>query len=428
MATYTVMQRDLEELTKKINHITKKCDKAGISYTYSVSEPYEHIIRKRDSVVPSLIKVYSFALVDVELEVYFRYNGWTVLGSVSRKDGIVQCYFKDAELIRKYKDTDFHCDHCQKRARRNSVVVLENEAGEQKLVGTSCLKEFTRGLDGNLIAAFVDVKDHLDELVLRANPLVREDEDEVEEDGGLFNDSFCSYYGKPQYDARDIVAAASYVIRSDGEYVPAGSNYATWKEVYDFYGSREVRNDSASQEEARKAIEWVKGLSEEEITKSSYMFNLRQILDVGYCAYRHFGLLVSLIPVYQKHLIREAMKETMSKPSEYVGEVGDKLSLNVILLKSISYESMYGTGYFHLFADENGNVFKWSTNKGLWVGDYGSIENGTKLSLTGTVKSHDEYKGTKQTIITRCKWSVIKEEEEHEEGTWDDSVLENLGA
>ena len=74
------------------------------------------------------------------------------LGLVQRKDGIVQCYFNDASLIAQYKDTDFHCDHCHKNVYRNSITVLENESGERKVVGTSCVKEFTSGLDGNIIA------------------------------------------------------------------------------------------------------------------------------------------------------------------------------------------------------------------------------------------------------------------------------------
>ena len=109
----------------------------------------------------------------------------------------------------------------------------------------------------------------------------------------------------------------------------------------------------------------------------------------------------------------------------YTYSVGEPYE-NVILLKTICYESCYGTGYFHLFTDDNGNVFKWSTNKALLTDDYHSIDEGTRLSLTGTVKSHDEYRGVKQTVITRCKYSVIQdnEPEEYPEGTWDDSVLD----
>lgn len=414
MSVYTVLLRDLDSLTKKINHITKKCDKAGIGYTYSVGEPYEHVNIRRDGEDE---KVYSFTLVDIELDVKFHYNGWNVLGSVSRKDGILQCYFKDAELIKQYKDTDFHCDHCHKNAYRNSVIVLENDSGVRKIVGTSCLKEFTCGLDGNLVAAFVDVKKYLDYLVEITEPIFKDDSDD--------DDGFFEHYGSRGYSAFEILTMSSYVINYDG-YIPAHELNATWKTVYRNYNNHVFRHNNDSDEEAEEAIDWIKGLSEDEYTESSYLFNLRQIVDLGYCTYRQFSLVVSLIYSYRKHKSKQILESVSQKPSEYVGNVGDKLSLNVILLKTICYESCYGTGYFHLFTDENCNVFKWSTNKALLTDDYHSIDEGTRLSLTGTVKSHDEYRGVKQTVITRCKYSVIQdnEPEEYPEGTWDDSVLD----
>ena len=45
----------------------------------------------------------------------FKFNGLTALGMVQQKDGIIQCYFDDASLIKQYKDTSFHCDHCHKK-------------------------------------------------------------------------------------------------------------------------------------------------------------------------------------------------------------------------------------------------------------------------------------------------------------------------
>ena len=145
MATYTILNNMLDEISKKIKRIVKKCEANNIDYTFNVSNPYTKIVSAGD-------ETFEICLVDLDLDVMLKFNGWTSLGMVQQKDGIIQCYFDDASLIKQYKDTDFHCDHCHKKVHRNSVVILENESGERKIVGTSCVKEFTSGLDGKLIA------------------------------------------------------------------------------------------------------------------------------------------------------------------------------------------------------------------------------------------------------------------------------------
>ena len=98
--------------------------------------------------------------------------------------------------------------------------------------------------------------------------------------------------------------------------------------------------------------------------------------------------------------------------SEYVGEVGERITVEVTLKGSYSFETHYTysgeTNYIHTFEDAAGNVYKWKTADCLsykpedrnWV----YPEPGDRLTITGTVKAHEEYKGTKQTVLTRCKY------------------------
>jgi hypothetical protein len=71
--------------------------------------------------------------------------------------------------------------------------------------------------------------------------------------------------------------------------------------------------------------------------------------------------------------------------------------VSVTLKRSFSFENDFGIAYIYNFEDAAGNVIIWKTSKNL---------NGHELvsyELTGTVKKHGEYKGVKQTILTRCK-------------------------
>jgi len=400
---YTILTSDLESFSKKIKHITKKCEKAGVPFIFEIRDSY----KKRVQFSPS--KIYTLELTHVEVDAHFVFNGWKSLGVVSRKDGIVQCFFKDSELIKQYKDTDFHCDHCHKKVSRNSVVILEHENGERKIVGTSCVKEFTKGLDGNLIAEFADFTNILNDeekLIIKALGFYEESEKTVADIDEEFFKDFIKSNGVIGYSVKDIVACASSLIEAYG-FEPTCSFNATWKQILSTYEENDY--SEYNKLEAEKAIDWIASLTDDEYIKNNYLFNLRQIVDAGYCTMRHFGILASLIPAYKKEMAKNIQKE--KSKSNFVGNIGDKIAVEVSILKSISYESVYGGGFFHIFMDADGNVFKWNTKKYLRDKDcgYKDLEQGDKIFISGTIKDHDEYRGEKQTVITRCKFSVIKE-------------------
>lgn len=107
--------------------------------------------------------------------------------------------------------------------------------------------------------------------------------------------------------------------------------------------------------------------------------------------------------------------------SEYVGEVGKRLNITLTYTGTAHWEvdatKQFWNGrwgreetrdvYLHKFKDEKGNVFTWKTGNplGYWDedGQWVCIGEGTQITLKGTVKEHSEYKGIKQTVLTRCK-------------------------
>ena len=101
------------------------------------------------------------------------------------------------------------------------------------------------------------------------------------------------------------------------------------------------------------------------------------------------------------------------KPSDYIGAVGDKISMEVTLIRKGSYEVRYAPGMWgtnsvnvYTFADADGNLIVWKTSSYIDMnqGDkYTPIQEGDRVVITGKVKEQSEYKGEKQTILTRCK-------------------------
>lgn len=84
------------------------------------------------------------------------------------------------------------------------------------------------------------------------------------------------------------------------------------------------------------------------------------------------------------------------KPSEYLGNVGDKIIVKAKIkaVKDLGY-GQFGKMEITVFEDENGNVIN------VWKAGYAEV--GAELTIKGTIKSCEEYRGVKQTTLTRVK-------------------------
>lgn len=104
--------------------------------------------------------------------------------------------------------------------------------------------------------------------------------------------------------------------------------------------------------------------------------------------------------------VRDHKNAAAISSSKYQGTIGDKVNMKLTYKRSVSYETMYGNQFIHLFEDNEGNVYKWNTNKSLgkWTdNDYIFVSEGQEVNIKGTIKGHEEYNSVKQTELTRCK-------------------------
>lgn len=87
--------------------------------------------------------------------------------------------------------------------------------------------------------------------------------------------------------------------------------------------------------------------------------------------------------------------------SEYIGTVGERRDFVCKMVGHFTYESHYSyygeTNHIYKFEDENGDIIVWNTCS--WLED-----DKTEYRFKATVKEHSEYKGEKQTVITRPKF------------------------
>lgn len=90
--------------------------------------------------------------------------------------------------------------------------------------------------------------------------------------------------------------------------------------------------------------------------------------------------------------------------SNYLGEIGEKVELKAVLESTIRYTARAFVGW----GEETKYIYKFRAGDNLltWFTTSSKLyntEEGTQVTVTGTVKKHEEYKEEKQTVLTRVK-------------------------
>ena len=127
--------------------------------------------------------------------------------------------------------------------------------------------------------------------------------------------------------------------------------------------------------------------------------NIKVVANQIAIQYNMLGLAASIYIAYNKEkefFAKKSEEQKLKAKSEYVGLVGDRDIYSLTVKKIFTFENAFGISNIYSMVDKNNNVFIWKT------GNSNLNENET-YSLSGTIKEHQEYKGTKQTVLTRCK-------------------------
>jgi len=316
-------------------------------------------------------------VVDVELVgtapvVY----GWTFAGVVEFTPGgnLLKGIPGGIGMPEKYRNVDCSCDHCGYNRRRNSVVVI-TKGTEWKQVGTDCIEDYIRSADASEALRVMTMLDDIQHCIE-----VNSAEDGM---GGGRGDG---------YSVIGFLAVVAAAIESKGWTPRSKADYdhpATVDVVLANEGK--IQASDANIAEAQEAIQWGQNLT----PKSDYEHNVQVVCSASYCSFRNTGILASVLASYRASRNRavEAAK------SEYLGKVGDKVQWTLTLRSRYVMDGMYGATTILTFVDSCGNVIVWKAS-GVQLDE---DARGTVFVVKGTIKKHEEYKGTKQTLLTRCK-------------------------
>ena len=125
----------------------------------------------------------------------------------------------------------------------------------------------------------------------------------------------------------------------------------------------------------------------------------------------------------------ERLAEIERNRGQFVGEIGQKIEVEVTLERTFSYEvpcfnapwkTDLITGY--VFKTDEGNTLVWKTTGSIGhkeeVSNYDECDfreggkfyrfvspaEGDRITIKGTIKDHQEYQNVNQTILNRVKW------------------------
>lgn len=396
---YAIYESFYPEVEKKLNRIAKKCIKHGNDFVFNIKGEE---IREKYNKETMQEEYHKFILVEVEGTA--KINNWECIAvlEIHNNGNIIRRINTEIDIPERFKTTQNICEHCNSKRQRNNLYVIHNtESDEWKQVGGNCLSLYTNGLNIEYVAAYMDGIT------------------ELEENDGIFYKG-----GKPYYSVKEILSYAVEVIAKTG-YFNAQSNLPTkslvaWLMCCPIHKALEeinrdlenarlmVRFDRKdfSKKETETMVEDIIKYYKELEDDSEFIHNIHVMLNEEYAQMQNIGFLCYLPEGYARYIqkeIEKAKRAEIIAKSEYFGNIGerykDKVIQNINLITT--WETQWGVTYIYKIILEDGTVLTWKTSNGLYLD---RNEEFDKISFT--IKSHNEYKGEKQTEVTRCKVSI----------------------
>lgn len=392
---YLIPTDNIESLDKKMARLQRKAEKLNVQFKYEKLSP---IMKDTD------IKSVKVECIPVVVECKIHYENWIVVAVLEHQPygnlvRLVEGEWrpnKELKLPEKYRTTQSYCDHCNTMRARNKTVVLYNkETKEFKQVGTTCLKEYTLGIDADMIAAFEEYTKEPTEFTGFTSHSKWYIDIKNFLAGVVASSSLYGYISKSR--AREINEEnnKTTVEATCDLTVRLMSKTSVEKEWEDIYESDDTKTF------VEEALEWIKNMDAESY---SYFDNLKVVCSAELVELKNIGYAASLIASYKNHLKAEKKLKEAEKQNEmyhYYRNVNDKISLQGNLACVANYDTQFGTMYVYKII-QSGCIFVWKTSKYLGVDD-----SGKEVMITGTIKEQSEFRGVRQNILTRCKVEFI---------------------
>lgn len=329
-----------------------------------------------------------------------HYNGWRATGVLEHLEhGTVVHSIGEHVVPENYRASENVCDHCKTKRKRKKTLIIEHENGDTKQIGLNCAADFVGVKSAATLVGDAELW----------QTFVRE---MGNQEGGGWS------YPPEEVDIEEYLMWSSLSIRQEG-WVPRSRDdgYPTANDAYDlmFPPFKEKDRDRQERlargrptkhdlERAKAALAWTASLEGD----SEFEHNLKLLTSLSWFPARKKGFVAYAVQGYLKQVDEVAKREAEEKRpvSEHLGEVGERLELDVVCTKKKWIRGDEWDSILYHFLDDAGNLLVWFA-AGTFVHEDWVVEE-RKYTIRGTVKKHEEYKGRKQTILTRTMFPDIK--------------------
>jgi len=307
-----------------------------------------------------------------------------------------------------YRTVDMKtCDHCKtRRVRKDTFVLLHTESGKHTVVGRNCISDYLGHASPEALLAGA-------EFLFEADSFGSESESDYYGSGDrnfeyhspieLFTAMtaiFIRRFGwtpRSKADERNSATA-------DGvwRHLLPVANKSARRDKEDFARKNNLTVTDDDLEVATKALDWARNNAD----GNDYIYNLRLACTPETVSRKTIGLVASVISAYNRNV--EKLVELHARKIDdancvHIGEVGVRAVFEGCAVRGTrNFESDYGVTTLVTLSTPAGNIVKWWAS-GDKTEDF---PVGDTVTITGTVKAHDEYKGRKETLVNRCKMGV----------------------
>jgi hypothetical protein len=394
----------LGEAVAAIENANRRLVRAGVQAQFSYSTEESLVPVRVEGVATGTMK--SMVILALSAPV-LRFSGWEFIATLVHEEaGVIARTVPGRSLDGFTPATDRTCDHCgTNRARKDTYLVrhvgstgpdgavIEAGTGEVKQVGSNCLAAFLGIRPAGLWAL---------EFELDASFTTGDDSDA--RTGGVTD------YRVP---VTDVIAYALAASDGGASFVPRSAVAYGGTATVDIvrmmmWGTASQRADLAEQ---IAAVEGIDAALIEKVLDAAhsiegdgdYPTNMRILASGEYVDERNMALLVSAIGAWNRAEQREAQRTVRAEITKgHLGVEGEKISDVGAVITGVRFTDgfRYDTTntILTMIATATGHQIKWFASSRL---DY--QQGDTVLITRATVKKHDTWQGTDETVITRAK-------------------------
>ena len=381
-ATHRIPTENIAKMQKLVTRMNNKVAKARV-----VGEPmtmqvvHEELVKIGETRFGrDIMRAYSW--VTVKTSQSFGLEGYRFIARYDFErdvEGNPVCHVQAVEgesIPAEYKETDGHCDHCNtRRFRKNTFLVLNEQTGEFKLFGRSCLKDIFTVSTANIVSAYEWVTEPnfsaLDEMPAGYRDTAY-DRNEVVLGWAVSVFNRKGFISKRVAEEQDLTPTSQTVAFLMAD--PAD----LWDET-ERARQREMKAEFAATDADRADVELLLGLIADADADSDYIEKLQKVAAQGQVSQPNFALLVSAVTLLKKH--RVAVEKANAPEVPDVVEGRYELTAEVV-----SFRSEPGFGYYDpdvikvLIRDAEGRKY-WGT----YPRALGTPTEGDVVTLTATV-------------------------------------------